>query len=303
MEIFILILKIIGILLAVILLLVGAVLAVPVRYRVDAEIDQQKLSGRAVFSWFFHIIDCRIWYMENGIHYKLRILGIPIGANRKKGKKPGKIKKEKPASSKEIAKKRLSEEKNLSDADRDGRKEQQPSDNDKSQKEQQPLDNDKSQEEQQPSDNNKRRKGKNRKERRKTQKSKKRLFERIHRFWENLKQRFNLIFNETNRRSLVKVWRELKYLIRHFFPRRAKGELAFGMKDPSQTGQILGAISLLPFWARYRISIYPDFQTDVFYVEGQITMRGHIRLWHLLLSAVRLIKDKDIRLLLEKIRT
>lgn len=291
MEIFILILKIIGILLAVILLLVGAALAVPVRYRVHTEIDQQKLSGRAVFSWFFHIIDCRIRYMENGIDYKLRILGIPIGANREKRKKPGKGKKEKPTASKEVAKKRLSEEKNLTDTDRDGRKEQQPPDNVKSRKEQQP------------SDNNKRRKGKNRKERRKTQKPTKQLFGRIRRFWENLKPRFKQIFNETNKRSLAKVWRELKYLIRHFSPRRAKGELAFGMEDPSQTGQILGAISLLPFWARYRISIYPDFQTDAFYVEGQVTMRGHIRLWHFLLSAIRLIKDKDIRLLLEKIRT
>lgn len=294
MEIFILILKIIGILLAVFLLLVGAMLAVPVRYRVNVETAKLKVSGRGVFSWLFHIIDFRIWYREDGICYKLRILGIPIIRSGKKERSSGKGRKKNSHTSRKGTKTSL-DKRNESDTE-------------------------KNPEEQQLTDNNKSRKGKNRKDR-KQRKHKKGLFWRIRRFFENLKQRFldimagavtvkekiqnikDLIFDEKNKRSLAKAWRELRYMIRHYSPRRAKGELAFGMEDPSQTGQILGALSLLPFWTRYKINIYPDFQTDRFYVEGHVKMGGHIRLWHFLLSVIRLIKDKDIRLLLEKIRT
>lgn len=288
MEIFILIFKIIGILLAVFIFLLGAVIAVPVRYRVDAGIEQKKVSGRAVFFWIFHIIDCRIWYGEDGMDYRLRIFGIPIaGLKREKKDKSRKRKKKK-----EQEQPRITEE-NVTN--------------------------------QKASDNNKIPAGKNKKDRRRTKvkprKAKRKKFWRIRRFWDNLKQRYldimdgavtakdkiqnikKMILDETNKSVFGQVWRELKILIRHYSPRRAKGELAFGMEDPSKTGQILGAMSVLPFWARYKINIYPDFQAEAFFVEGRLQMKGHIRLWHFLLSVIRLIKDKDVRLLLKRMRT
>lgn len=303
MEIFILILKIIGILLAVFIFLIGMVLAVPVRYRVDAGIEQQKVSGRAVFFWIFHIIDCRIWYGEDGIDYRLRIFGIPIaGLKRENKDKSRKRKKKKPHKSKKNKKetsgifpkeegKALSEKQEIPKA----------------------------------SDNNKIPTGKNKKDRRRTKvksrKAKRKKFLRIRRFWDNLRQRFldimdgavtakekiqnikKMILDETNKSVFMQVWREFRILIRHYSPRRAKGELAFGMEDPSKTGQILGAMSILPFWARYKINVCPDFSTDRFYVEGRLQMKGYIRLWHFLLSVIRLFKDKDVRLLLKRMRT
>ncbi len=310
MQIFVLILKIIAILLAVFLLLIGAVLAVPVRYHVDTGIEQQNLSGRTVFSWFFHIIDCRILYEASKVSCRLRIFGIPINLNREK--KPAKSKKKKPAKSRKRIKKSgksqeditiLPDKQNLPDKATDGREEQQITDT-----------GGRVREEQHPPYNNNSPKGKNRKDRRKP-------FWRIRRFFRNLKQRFldmkalaatfkekiknikDLLFDESNRYSVGKVWKQLLFLIRHYSPRKLKGELDFGTGDPSKTGQILGALSILPFWSRYKVSIYPDFGADGFYVQGWIQMKGHIRLWHLLLSVVRLIKDKDIRQLLEKIRT
>ena len=113
----------------------------------------------------------------------------------------------------------------------------------------------------------------------------------------------NIISDEMNKIVFVKIWKELRFLLRHFSPRKAKGELAFGMADPAQTGQVLGALSVLPFWARYRINVCPDFEAERFFVEGQLWMKGHIRICHFLLSVIRLIKDKNVRRLLKKIRT
>ena len=92
MEIVILILKIFGIILgslfAVCLLLLIAATTVPVRYYVNAEIKQKKTSGGAALFWLFHIIDFRFFYGEDGIVFKLRILGLPIRLQEKKNRKP-----------------------------------------------------------------------------------------------------------------------------------------------------------------------------------------------------------------------
>ena len=84
MEILFLILKIIGVLLAVCVLLLVAAVAVPVRYRVRAEFYKEA-SGFAVFSWLLHIIDFRVRYEERGVIIRLRIFGIPIKST---GKEP-----------------------------------------------------------------------------------------------------------------------------------------------------------------------------------------------------------------------
>ena len=113
----------------------------------------------------------------------------------------------------------------------------------------------------------------------------------------------NIISEETNKSALLHVLQEFKMIMGHFVPRKAYGELSFGMKDPARTGQILGILSMFPFWTRYRINLIPDFQSDLFYVKGELDIKGHIRCWHFLLSLFRLIKDKNIRTFITQIRT
>lgn len=295
MEVVIMILKILGIflgsLLAICLLLLIAVITVPVRYRVDTKLHQKEAIGSTVISWLFHIIDFRLCYEENGMVYKLRIFGVPIRLQEKKNRKPRRRKKQEslPAEKMETAADNGHEEPAAEEE----------------------------------TANNIALTEKNRTEEHKEQERKKdrqflgrlRSFGLTVREWisgikegtaaakEKIHNIKNMILDETNKSAIMKIWRELKYLIRHYAPRKAWGELSFGMADPAQTGQILGALSVLPFWARYKISIYPDFQTDAFFAEGWLRLKGHIRLWHLLVSVIRLIKDKDIRLSLKRIRT
>lgn len=340
MEIFMLILKIIGILLAVCIFLLGAVIAVPVRYHISAEVQQKKAEGSALFHWFFHIIDCRIFYGEEGIIYKLRIFGIRVGTKKEKKRKPPRRKKKK-TRKKTPPENSECEETETSDAQKSELVPPVTEAPDKSSNEEFQAGqkgNKNSNEEFQVGQkgnrnsnealqvgqkgNNRSQNGKNKKKRRTRRRTKKEpIFQRIHRFENNLKQRIsnlfaegetvkekihnlkNIISDEKNRSVFVKIWKELRFLLRHFSPRKAKGELAFGMADPAQTGQVLGALSVLPFWARYRINICPDFETERFFIEGELWMKGHIRIWHFLLSVVRLIKDKNVRRLLRKIRT
>ena len=111
-----------------------------------------------------------------------------------------------------------------------------------------------------------------------------------------------MIFEETSKHAFLHIFKEFKCILRHFFPRKVSGTLAFGLKDPALTGQILGAFCLIPFWANYHIDLKPDFQTEHPYVKGELSMKGHIRCCHTLLIAVRLIKDKNIKTWIKKFR-
>ena len=52
-----------------------------------------------------------------------------------------------------------------------------------------------------------------------------------------------------------------------------------------------------------KISVIPDFTAEGFYARGELFLKGHIRSAHLLASGMRLIKNKDIRKLINQIRT
>ena len=111
-----------------------------------------------------------------------------------------------------------------------------------------------------------------------------------------------LIFEETNQKAFRHILQEMKCLLHHFAPRKASGEMEFGMGDPAQTGEVLGIISFLPFWAKYQVAVTPDFMAESMYVRGELSGRGHIRICHLLPSGIRLFKDKNIHRLIAAIR-
>lgn len=110
------------------------------------------------------------------------------------------------------------------------------------------------------------------------------------------------IHREENRRALKAVLREVKYLIRHIGPRKIFMQLLFGTTDPAMTGQLLGLISTFPCVYRYQIQISPDFSSESFYLKGPFDIKGHARGVHAVLSAFRLIRDKNIRGILHRYR-
>lgn len=283
MEILFLILKFLGILLAFLILLVLAVIAVPVRYRISVNL-QESMTGIAVFYWFWHLIHLRIQYEKHNTVVKLRIFGFPVrlGKHRKK-KTPKKI-----------------GQQSATTEQADSPKQTEATSNS----------------------------GKSEKSDTLSSSRHTRKKSRVRVFWEHtrallfgVRQKFReirdrsvtvkeqvgnikkLISEETNKNAAAHIFQELKFLLRHYSPRKASGELSFGMEDPAQTGQILGVISFFPFWTKYKVQLMPDFQAEEFYVKGSVRMKGHVRFWHFLLSGIRLIKDKNTRALMEIFRT
>lgn len=363
MEIIFVILKVIGILLAILLLLCITLFVVPVRYRVNITV-QEEAEGKAAIHWLLHLLDVRIYYKEKKVSYRLRIFGIPLPLGkekngRKKGIKAGEKeqnssgKQENPKESAQTAPLGLDgspdEGQFLEETEGQGhkvsletkgRKEAGPSLSEGSPigqegaKEGDSPEEGRPPKEGEPSGNRGTGSGKKIKTRRKKRKG-----QANKGFIQKIKARINsnkhkskamphnsqqeetgredkasslreqltgikaMVTAETNQAAFFHVLRETRCLLGHYIPGTVSGNLTFSMGNPELTGKALGMLSLLPFWARSRMVIMPDFLSEAFYAKGILYVAGHIRFLHLPVFGIRLLADKNIRKLVKDIRS
>lgn len=99
--------------------------------------------------------------------------------------------------------------------------------------------------------------------------------------------------------SLVKG--QVAALFKKIRPSKIDGNVVFGMGDPASTGQILGAVGAVYGFLPEKLYITPDFEEKK--LEGNLHVRGKVRLIHVLVIAVKLILDKNIRYVVKKIQS
>lgn len=124
--------------------------------------------------------------------------------------------------------------------------------------------------------------------------------DRIKRICEKVSSLRAAVEDEENQKTLRLLLSKVKYLLHHLRFRRFEGRLVFGFDDPAMMGRILGVLSL--FYPLYgeSFTITPVFDHTVF--EGEIAMKGHVRLIHILIAAIQLMMNKKIRgLVLDRI--
>lgn len=98
---------------------------------------------------------------------------------------------------------------------------------------------------------------------------------------------------EENKASFKLIRKQFKALLKHILPTRAKGKVRFGFDDPYTTGQVLMYIS--PFYGVYAktLTVIPVFEDVV--IEGELTVRGRVRIGTVLFRIGLLALDKNIR--------
>ena len=104
-----------------------------------------------------------------------------------------------------------------------------------------------------------------------------------------------------NQHVVQKTLGELKYLLKHFGIRKIASDLTFSLADPALTGQILGLLCIIPVLYTGDVHIYPDFEAEQLYIKGTFSVKGRVRIIRLLIVAVRMILDKEVRTVLKKI--
>lgn len=109
--------------------------------------------------------------------------------------------------------------------------------------------------------------------------------------------------DEHNKSAVRKVWSDIRYLLRHSKLRKVITDFVFSTGDPAATGQVLGVLCMIPTLYQYDFKITPDFEADEAYIKGTFLAAGKVRLIHVLIIIWRLISDKEVRLVGKKILT
>lgn len=134
----------------------------------------------------------------------------------------------------------------------------------------------------------------------KKKKKKSSFADRIKRICEKASSLRETVEDEENQKAVRLLLSRVKYLLHHLRFRKFEGRLAFGFEDPAMVGRMLAVLSL--FYPLYGecFTITPVFDHTLF--EGEIALKGHVRLIHILIAGIQLMMNKKIRgLVLDRI--
>lgn len=322
LHILLLILKWIGIVLAVflllVLLLINVGLFVPVRYRADASCqnDIETLEAEFELSWMWKLFFLTACWKKGKADMKIRIGWKYLFSEEKEGKSEEKIevpeeKEENDLQKEKEEQKFLKEQKESLPPEKTNRS--LPENNVQEQAEKRECHQEKTEsgidkeEEEQESFTADRRKAGGRKKKPLWDRMKEKISEWIEScksFWRKIlamgrnfrgkkEQIESFLTDASHRRAFCSLKREVRRFLGHVSPKDVKIVGKIGLEDPYMTGQALAVLGMLfPFLGENTV-IVPDFENKV--LEGSVHIEGKIHNFRMLAILWRLIKDRDVR--------
>lgn len=322
LHILLLILKWIGIVLAVflllVLLLINLGLFVPVRYRADASCqnDIETLEAEFELSWMWKLFFLTACWKKGKADMKIRIGWKYLFSEEKEGKSEEKIevpeeKEENDLQKEKEEQKFLKEQKESLPSEKTNRS--LPENNVQEQAEKRECHQEKTEsgidkeEEEKESFTADRRKAGGRKKKPLWDRMKEKISEWIEScksFWRKIlamrrnfrgkkEQIESFLTDASHRRAFCSLKREVRRFLGHVSPKDVKIVGKIGLEDPYMTGQVLAVLGMLfPFLGENTV-IVPDFENKV--LEGSVHIEGKIHNFRMLAILWRLIKDRDVR--------
>ena len=322
LHILLLILKWIGIVLAVflllVLLLINLGLFVPVRYRADASCqnDIETLEAEFELSWMWKLFFLTACWKKGKADMKIRIGWKYLFSEEKEGKSEEKIevpeeKEENDLQKEKEEQKFLKDQKESLPPEKTNRS--LPENNVQEQAEKRECHQEKTEsgidkeEEEKESFTADRRKAGGRKKKPLWDRMKEKISEWIERcksFWRKIlamgrnfrgkkEQIESFLTDASHRRAFCSLKREVRRFLGHVSPKDVKIVGKIGLEDPYMTGQALAVLGMLfPFLGENTV-IVPDFENKV--LEGSVHIEGKIHNFRMLAILWRLIKDRDVR--------
>lgn len=308
LHIILLILKIIGIcllcLIGLLLLCIGLVLFVPVRYRASGSYIEKQLKLLGGVTWLCHIISVRIFYdgekQEDKSRVLVKIFGIAImDTAKKKTKKakepkeavlevPKKPPREKVAEKKEKTKSRLPE---IAQKPKAEVKKNEEKKSEEKKDEAARVEHTKSK---------KSLLAKLTAFRQKMSDAFKRLCDRLETINQKKDKLMDILFSEENKKTFILLKRSIFKLIRHILPRRIEGWIHCGTDNPEKTGRMLGWLAVFyPLYAE-RLKIAPDFEKEIF--ETKFLAAGRIQAFTFVSTGIKIMLNKDLRRIISEFK-
>lgn len=304
MTILLTILKIIGIiflvLLGILLAVILLVLFVPVRYRAEGEY-QESFRAKGQITWLLHLLSVH-FSVENGFLYSVKVAGIRILPRREKDS----------ASAPEKNKASAPETKELPDAAPSEEVSKEPSEDRLSEKPQAITEEQAAPEPESPEAS-----GAEQKEAarfsvwerlsekfyaifRKCREKYEMICAKIEQVREQFSYYIRILKREETKALVQLVISQLKRIIRHILPGKLDVYVHIGTGDPASTGQLLAISGMLYPLFGEKLVVVPDFEEK--HVEAAFHMKGKITVFVLLISALRVIINKNFRKLIRILR-
>ena len=279
------ILKFIGILLAAILgilvLLIGIVLFMPLRYRLKATADGNidSLKAKLDFSWLFHLLSGYVTYENKEPHWHIKIFWKKISGETKIS--ADEVKETVEDVTEEAVEEAIEKTEIITEAlEEVNENVEKPAKN--VSKETSEKNNEKTS-----------------------------ILERIKYTIQAICDKIKMIkemkdevesfiYNEVHIAAFKRIKKELFRLLLYLKPKKFHLVLHYGLKDPAATGQVLAIISMLYPFMEENIDITPNFQQEV--LEGDTYIKGHIRVFYILIVALRIFVDKNVLRTLKDIK-
>ena len=274
------ILKIIGIVLAcivgLVLLLVLLVLLVPIRYRFSGDGMNADIQAEGKASWLFGLLSASIRFAEKKLLYRVSVAGISL----KKGDllNPEKSVPEETDLEPQILKPQKDKKEEKEAAALEVQNKPEPEAKTEIEKE----------------------------------KEKEDLSDRIEHFFERLSEKYEglikkleqteaVLTSKVTGRAVKKVKEQLFHILNHIKPKKIAGNINFGLEDPANTAIIYGTIDILAIaMSEGKLIITPEF-----YQKGislDMVMQGRILIGYLLVCALRVFFNKDVRRVVRVVR-
>lgn len=113
--------------------------------------------------------------------------------------------------------------------------------------------------------------------------------------WQKL---MDFLEKEENKNTFRLLKRQVIRFFKHVLPGKVSGTVRFGFEDPYTTGRILTYISPFYGWYGRTIQVIPVFDERV--LDGELSLKGRIRIATLLFIGFQVWRDKNFRTLLKR---
>lgn len=113
--------------------------------------------------------------------------------------------------------------------------------------------------------------------------------------WQKLME---FLEKEENKNTFRLLKRQVIRFFKHVLPGKVSGTVRFGFEDPYTTGRILTYISPFYGWYGRTIQVVPVFDEQV--LDGELSLKGRIRIATLLFIGFQVWRDKNFRTLLKR---
>ena len=300
MSIFLLILKIIGIILlsiiSLLLIIIALILLVPMRYRIIAnKFEDSDFYAEIKLTWLLHFINILIKYTDD-LYYRVRVILIPIkkSDNLKKHKNNSKKNEPYPDDTKSV-----DEGENISDESAN----EDISDNEISKDKEEIVSTSDLDENDDDNINFDENKGIIYKIRFVLTK----FFEFLFNIKEKLNEAYNTVVNivkdidyyinalkdERNKKVISLCLSQASSIINNIKPKVFNGNLTIGIDEPYTMGQILSIYGILFPIIHDKITINPVYDKEV--IEGDLYIKGRISVFVLIRAAIKIYFNRDYK--------